>query len=183
MPASGAARNTFAYVAAVLLIAIAASVVAAQRGRSAYQDLPAAAKTYAEEVRRSCKEAHPNGVPADPMAGITQVLLNSTPALILDNEGLCSDHYSGANCTNRGCDVVIMTAPADGASNEIFREHLYDRTFDIGGDSELKSISARVYAGGPYCGTPPDAVLMSSDSCAVEIRYDRGAWLWRKSGA
>ena len=182
MPAAGAARNTFAYVATALFIAIAASVAAAQQGGTAYQDLPAATKAYVEEVRRSCKEAHPDGVPADPMAGITQILLNGAAALILDNEGLCSDHYSGANCTNRGCDVVIMTAPSDGEPKEIFREHLYDRTFDIGSDSELKSIAARVYAGNSHCRTPPDAVLMSSDSCAVEIRYGNGSWLWLKTG-
>jgi hypothetical protein len=61
------------------------------------------------------------------MSGITLIALSdSTPALLIDNEALCSDHYSGANCSNRGCDVVVMIE-ADKGWKETFHEHLYEK--------------------------------------------------------
>ena len=145
-----------------------------------YQDLPAAVKTYAENVRNSCKDYNPGGIPADKMSGITLIALSdSTPALLIDNEALCSDHYSGANCSNRGCDVVVMIE-ADKGWKEIFHEHLYEKTFNIVKDRKLKSIAASVYAGDPHCGAAPGSKFMSSDSCSVRIRYEHKTWNWQK---
>ncbi|MBN9149338.1 MULTISPECIES: formylglycine-generating enzyme family protein [unclassified Nitrobacter] len=147
-----------------------------------YQHLPAAVRAYAETVRNSCKEYNSEGVPTDRMAGITSVTLDhGRPALILDNETLCADHYTGANCSNRGCDAVIMIQ-GDGAGwKEIFHEHLYEKTFNISADKKLTSITARIYAGDPHCAPRRGSKLMSSDSCAVEIRYRNNDWIWRKT--
>lgn len=145
-----------------------------------YEYLPAAVKTYVEGVRNSCRDYDPAGIPANTMAGIRPIsLAGRTPALLIENENLCSDHYSGANCSNRGCDVVVMTE-GDGGWKEIFHEHLYDDTLDIGPDERLKSITATVYAGDPHCGAGSNAKPMSSDSCGVIIRYDNKDWVWQK---
>ncbi|NEI32729.1 SUMF1/EgtB/PvdO family nonheme iron enzyme [Rhizobium leguminosarum] len=144
-----------------------------------YDYLPRAVKTYVEDVRNSCKEYDPNGIPPNNMSGIRPIsLADGTPALLIENETLCSDHYSGANCSNRGCDVVVMTE-GDGGWKEIFHEHLYDDTFDIGADEKLKSIAATIYAGDPHCGPAPNAKFMSSDSCDVVIHYENQDWVWQ----
>lgn len=164
----------------VLAFAFALGAPTARAAKMPYQDLPAAAKTYVENVRNSCKEYNSVGIPADKMSGITQIALSDgTPALLIDNEALCSDHYAGANCSNRGCDVVVMIEAGKGWK-EIFHEHLYEKTFDIGKDKKLKSIAAWVYAGDPHCGAAPDSKLMSRDSCNVTIRYENKNWVWRK---
>jgi hypothetical protein len=183
MPIATCTSKTFAKGLVAIAFACALSAPAAHAADMQYQDLPAAAKAYAETVRNSCKEYNPDGVPADKMAGITPVTLgDGTPALILDNDYLCADHYAGANCSNRGCDAVVMVPgnAADKGWKEIFHEHLYDKTFDIGKDNQLKSITAWVYAGDPHCGTPPGVKLMSSDACNVEISYQDKGWVWKK---
>src|SRR4051794_25767051 len=112
-----------------LIVAITFAAALAPAVRAAglqYQDLPDAAKTYAETVRATCKDVDPDGISADTMAGFTPVTLSDgTTALIIDNEYLCDDHYSGANCSNRGCDTVVMAQSdeADKGWKEIFHEH------------------------------------------------------------
>lgn len=146
-----------------------------------YDYLPRAVKSYVEEVRNSCRDYDPNGIPADKMSGIRPVsLADGTHALLIENETLCSDHYSGANCSNRGCDVVVMVEGNHGWK-ETFREHLYDGAFDIGDDKKLNSISASIYAGDPHCDPAPNAKFMSSDSCDVVIHYENKDWVWQKT--
>jgi hypothetical protein len=146
-----------------------------------FQSLPAEAKTYAEDVRKLCKDdVGQEGVPADPMAGISEVSLSDgTPALILDNETLCTDHYSGTNCTNRGCDLVIL-AKQGRIWKETFKEHLYDKKLSVGNDGKLQLITATIYAGDPHCRPPHGAKFQSSDSCDVLIRYKDKSWHWEK---
>jgi hypothetical protein len=178
-------RTMKTLVKSLVALAFAAALTPAVRAADLqYEDLPEAVKTYAETVRATCKDADPDGIPADKMAGITQVTLSDgTPALLIDNEYLCDDHYSGANCTNRGCDTVVMTQSdeADKGWKEILHEHFYAKDFIIIGDKKLKSITARVYAGDPHCGNPPERKFMSSDSCEVEIRYEDRNWTWQKT--
>lgn len=148
-----------------------------------YDHLPRVVKSYVEEVRNSCRDYDPNAISADKMSGIRPIFLaEGTPALLIENETLCSDHYSGANCSNRGCDVVVMVEGSDGWK-EAFREHLYDGSFDIGDDKKLNSISASIYAGDPHCDPAPNAEFMSSDSCDVTIRYENKDWVWQKVGS
>lgn len=148
-----------------------------------YDYLPRAVKTYVDDVRNSCRDYHPNGIPADKMSGIRPLTFaDGTPAFLIENEPLCSDNYSGANCSNRGCDVVVMTE-GEGDWKEIFHEHLYDDTFDIGQDKKLNSISASIYAGDLHCFPAPNAKFESSDSCNVMIRYKNKNWVWKKAGA
>ncbi|MBY3044224.1 formylglycine-generating enzyme family protein [Rhizobium leguminosarum] len=146
-----------------------------------YGHLPPAVKSYVENVRNSCRDSDPNGIPSDKMSGIRPISLpDGTIALLIENETVCSDHYSSANCSNRGCDVVVMTE-GDGGWKEIFHEHLYDDTFDIGDDKKLNSISASIYAGDPHCDPAQNAKFMSSDSCNVVIHYENKHWVWRKT--
>lgn len=153
----------------------------APSGGLRYESLPAAVKNYVEDVRNSCKKYDPNGAPADKMSGIRPIALaDGTSALLIENETLCSDHYSGANCSNRGCDVVVMTE-GDGGWKEIFHEHLYDDTFDIGVDKKLNSISASIYAGDPHCDPAQNTKFMSSDSCDVVIHYENKDWVWQRT--
>ncbi len=168
-----------AVMAFALGLALGAS--AAPTADLQYQDLPAAAKSYAADVRASCKaDIGAEGVPNDPLAGISRVSLgDGTPALILDNETLCADHYSGTNCTNRGCDLTIF-AQQGGSWKEIFHEHLYDKKLSIGNDSKLQLITATIYAGDPHCHPAKGAKFQSSDSCDVLIRYKNKSWHWEK---
>jgi hypothetical protein len=153
----------------------------ASDGGLQYDYLPRAVKSYVEEVRNSCRDYDPNGVPADRMSGIRPIsLADGTPALLIENETLCSDHYSGANCSNRGCDVVVMVE-GDNGWKDSFHEHLYDDSFDIGADGKLNSIAATIYAGDPHCDPAPDAKFESSDSCDVVINYENKDWLWKKA--
>jgi formylglycine-generating enzyme required for sulfatase activity len=153
----------------------------ASDGGLQYDYLPRAVKSYVEEVRNSCRDYDPNGVPADRMSGIRPIsLADGTPALLIENETLCSDHYSGANCSNRGCDVVVMVE-GDNGWKDSFHEHLYDDSFDIGADGKLNSIAATIYAGDPHCDPAPDAKFESSDSCDVAINYENKDWLWKKA--
>jgi formylglycine-generating enzyme required for sulfatase activity len=146
-----------------------------------YDYLPRAVKSYVEEVRNSCRDYDPNGVPSDRMSGIRPIsLADGTPALLIENETLCSDHYSGANCSNRGCDVVVMVEGNDDWK-ETFHEHLYDDNFDIGDGEKLKSITASIYAGDPHCDPDPNAKFESSDSCDVVISYENKDWVWKKA--
>jgi formylglycine-generating enzyme required for sulfatase activity len=146
-----------------------------------YDYLPRAVKSYVEEVRNSCRDYDPNAIPANKMSGIRPIsLADGTPALLIENETLCSDHYSGANCSNRGCDVVVMVEGND-SWKETFHEHLYDDSFDIGADGKLNSIAATIYAGDPHCDPDPNAKFESSDSCDVVIRYENKDWVWQKT--
>ncbi len=123
---------------------------------------------------------NPDGNPADRMSGISRVTLgDGTPALLIDNETLCSDHYSGANCSSRGCDAVVMIDAGNGWK-EIFNEHLYEKTFNIDEDHELKSIAASVCADDPHCGAAPNDRDMSRDGCKVLIGYEHKHRVWRK---
>lgn len=161
-------------------VAAAASPTTTDSGPQ-YDHLPAAVKTYVEDIRNSCKDYDASGIPANKMSGVRPIsLVDGTPALLIENETLCSGHYPGANCSNRGCDVVVMVE-GNGGWKEIFHEHLYDDTFDIGEDKKLSSISATIYAGDPHCGPPPNAKFMSSDSCDVVIHYENQGWIWRKA--
>ena len=186
MPISARPKKTFAKGLVALAFACALSAPSARAADMQYNDLPAAAKAYAETVRSSCKDYNPIGIPADKMAGITPVKLSDgTPALILDNEKLCTDHYTGANCSNRGCDAVVMVQgdAADKGWKEIFHEHLYEKTFNIGDDKTLKSITAWVSAEDPHCGTPAELTIESRDACNVDISYQDKNWVWKKLSA
>jgi formylglycine-generating enzyme required for sulfatase activity len=153
----------------------------ASDGGLQYDYLPRAVKSYVEEVRNSCRDYDPNGVPADRMSGIRPIsLADGTPALLIENETLCSDHYSGANCSNRGCDVVVMVE-GDNGWKDSFHEHLYDDSFDIGADGKLNSIAATIYAGDPHCDPDPNTKFESSDSCDVTIHYENKDWVWKQT--
>lgn len=146
-----------------------------------YQDLPANAKTYVEGIRATCKEqVGPEAIPGYQMAGISLVDLgDGTPALILDNETICTTGYAGANCSNRGCDLVIMAKKGQ-SWKEVFNEHLYEKIISIGQDGKLKLITAVIYAGDPHCHPRPGVSPVSSETCDVVIRYKNKGWHWQK---
>ena len=181
MVASNRSIRALATVLAVLALAFALGAPAARAADMQYQDLPANAKTYVEGIRGSCKElAGQEAIPSDPMFGISLVDLgDGTSALLLDNEHICAEWYAGANCSNRGCDLVVMAKKGQ-SWKETFNEHLYQKFISIGNDGKLKLITATIYAGDPHCHPRRGANFTSGETCDVLIRYQNKGWHWEK---
>jgi hypothetical protein len=170
----------FATRVAVLIFVVLLGASAAKSAEMQYQDLPSATKTYVEGVRDRCKEFAPDAVPKNQMAGISLVDLgDGTPGLIIDSKALCKEHYTEANCSNRGCDLQIM-AKTDQSWKEVFNEHLYRRIIDIGSARKLNSITAAIYAGDRHCSPPRGNAPMRGETCNVRIRYHDKSWDWKK---
>jgi hypothetical protein len=85
------------------------SPASAQQQTMRFQDLPREVRSHVDEIRRSCKELDADFKPYDAMQGISVIDLNGDGSrdLMVDNEEVCNSHMAGANCSNRGCDLII----------------------------------------------------------------------------
>lgn len=186
-------RNTFSviyqYCSGDRASAAASGEQQAQGSKPTFQTLPDEVRAYAREVRGHCKalqDEFPEEerksykfTPDDEMQGIIPGVLDGRPAIIADNLTLCNDHLPGANCTNRGCDVVIWRQDDAGVWRRIFNEHLHERILDVDQSSgQIKPIKLRLYAGDPRCRPARNAQYSSGQSCALTAQYSAGTWKW-----
>jgi hypothetical protein len=94
------ALQTTSIIGALLLWCVYAF---AQSQQVEFQDLPKEVRDYAVQVRSACKEVDEN-LALDEMQGISIVDLavKGPRAIIVDNEGLCSNWIKGANLFGSG---------------------------------------------------------------------------------
>ncbi len=142
-----------------------------------FQDLPRAIQTHVKEVRQTCSELSRDTIPTDEMQGIQQITLESSQAILVDNLQLCTDHLPGANCSNRGCDLVIWQFENTGSWTQTFSEHLHGRELDIDPQTrQLHSMSVGLYAGDTRCAPTPGRDYTSGQSCRLNVTYTNGRW-------
>jgi hypothetical protein len=141
---------------------------------------PPEIERYAQGVWEGCKELMPDRVQNDPLAGVQAVDIDSDGVLefMADNLNICGDHMAGANCTNRGCDLVIWQFRR-GAWTQVFNEHLHSKFISVDRNTRrLQRITASIYAGDERCKSPKHRDYDSGESCDVVVTYARGRWKW-----
>lgn len=151
------------------------------RGMS-FQQLPAEARAYIETVRQSCKELNDEFQLFDQMQGISVIDLagDGSRDLMIDAEQLCNDRMSGANCTNRGCDLQIWKQIGQGSWRKVLDEHLYRKFISVSDNGRFRSMSISVYAGDPRCRPARGRQYSSGQSCDLTVQYRNGRWIWNK---
>jgi hypothetical protein len=65
------------------------------------------------------------------LEGIWSIELEKTPAILVDNEELRSAPITGANCSNRGCDLKLWTKKPFGDWSIIFDQHAFKKFVSI----------------------------------------------------
>ncbi len=153
----------------------------AQQQTMRFQDLPKEVRNHVDEIRQSCKELDPEFKPYDAMQGINVIDLNGDGSrdLMVDNEEVCNSHMAGANCSNRGCDLIIWKQ-AGGAWKTVFKEHLHRKFISLASDTgRFQLMAASIYAGDPKCKPDPRKEYTSGKSCDLLITYRNGQWVWQ----
>jgi len=91
------------------------TVPLAAQPRLEFRQLPKEVRDHAIEVRKSCKELVPDTQFSE-MQGIDILDLKGDGSrdIFVDNEELCGAHMAGANCSNRGCDMIIYKEASRG---------------------------------------------------------------------
>jgi hypothetical protein len=166
--------------AGALFFLACVSPVHAQRGLE-FNELPGEIRAHAAEIRKQCSESNPEMKFQD-MQGIGVLDLNGDGSrdLVVDNEGLCDAHIAGANCTNRGCDMLIYKETGKGRWRKIFEEHLYEKFLAIDRETiRLQLMVASIYAGDPRCRPNPKKQYTSGNSCNLIVRYRGNKWDWQ----
>lgn len=145
-----------------------------------FNDLPAQVRKHVETVRASCRELYPD-FKAYPMQGISTVDIDGDGVsdLMVDQEMLCHMPIAGANCSNRGCDLIIWLRARDGSYVQVFKEHLYRKFVSVdSGTGRLRLMAVSIYAGDLKCNPPPGVDFTTGQSCDALVRYERGRWRW-----
>lgn len=166
----------------VLAVFALSTAAATQPAGIEYGDLPADVRKHVEEVRRSCTELVPDSAPVDGMQGISVIDLDGDGSqdVMVDNRDLCKDHMAGANCSNRGCDLVIWKQGKGRSWSKVFDEHLHGNFVSVDAISgRFHLLIGAIYAGDKRCEPPPGVDYMSSQSCDVVATYDKGKWTWQ----
>ena len=146
-----------------------------------FDQLPKEVRNRAIEVRKSCKELDPEMKFTD-MQGIDVLSLKGDGSrdIIVDNEGLCGAHIAGANCSNRGCDMVIYKEISKGQWRKIFDEHLYAKYLVIDWEKmRLQMLIASIWAGDPRCRPNPKMEYTSGKQCNLIVTYTNNKWNWQ----
>jgi hypothetical protein len=163
----------------VLVGFVSATSVCAQPSLE-FRQLPREIRDRAIEVRASCKELNPE-ITFNDMQGITVLDLKGDGSrdIVVDNEGLCGEHMAGANCSNRGCDLLIYKEITRGQWTKIFEEHLYEKHLAIDWETmRLQLMIASIYAGDPRCQPNPRKDYTSGKSCNLIVTYRNDKWNW-----
>ena len=87
---------------------------------------------------------------------------------------------TGANCSNRGCDLQIWKQLGQGSWRKIFDEHLHRNFISISEQGRLRLMAVSVYAGSPHCAPGLGRNYTSGQSCDALVRYRNGSWIWEK---
>lgn len=154
----------------------------AQNRELSFQRLPHEVRQHITRVRSSCKELNPDFKPFNDTQGVQEIILEDggREALLVDNEALCDVDMAGANCTNRGCDLLIWERVSQTAWRLIFKEHLHRKFVSINRRSgRLQAIVMSIYAGDPRCRPEPKREYTSGMSCDLIATYQSGSWRWQ----
>jgi hypothetical protein len=146
-----------------------------------FGQLPKEVRDRATEVRKSCNELNPE-MTFNEMQGIQVLSLRGDAArdIIVDNEDLCGAHLAGANCSNRGCDMVIYKEISKNQWRKIFDEHLYAKFLALDWEHmRLQLIVASIYAGDPRCQPTPGKQYTSGMSCNLIFSFRNDRWDWQ----
>ncbi len=101
--------------------------------QSEFKQLPEEVRIHVSKIRAICREMRPEAEGnIAPMRGIQVLSLTGDGSMdiIIDNEQICNVRTPAANCSNRGCDVLIFRKTAWGYS-KIFKEHSYEKYFVV----------------------------------------------------
>lgn len=151
-------------------------------GEAQLQDMPREVRTHVSQVRRRCKEEAGGHIPDNEMQGIQQISLDGSPAIVVDNLELCTDHLSGVNCSNRGCDLTIWQFEHSGAWRQVFSEHLYGRKLldTDPATKQFRSMRVGLHAGDNRCAPVAGQFYTSGQSCSVTVSYRNGQWVYAR---
>jgi hypothetical protein len=164
---------------AIALWLYAAPAVAQQSME--FRQLPKEVRDHATRVRRSCNESYPDMRFKD-MQGIQILDLEGDGSrdIFIDNKDLCGDQIPGANCSNRGCDMIVYKETSRGKWREIFKEHLYSKYVVIDWDTmRVQLMVVSIYAGDPRCLPNPKKDYTSGRSCNLIVTYRNNQWNWQ----
>src|ERR1700754_3733750 len=123
--------------AGALLCMVSMLPAAAQNlTQSQYDQLPQEVRNTVRDIRNSCKEDDPDFKPHAIDQGITVVDLDGRRSkdIMLDSENVCNGAHAGANCSNRGCDLVIWKQTSRNSWKMIFKEHLHRKFISTSDD-------------------------------------------------
>jgi hypothetical protein len=157
------------------------SIPFAAQTQLAYQLLPKEIRDLASEVRNSCKELEPTKH-YDDMQGISVLNLkgDSSRAIFVDHEGLCGEHIARANCSNRGCDLLVYIEAGRAQWRKIFQEHLYGKYLAVDWEHmRLQLMVVTIYAGDPRCRPDPKKEYTTGKSCNLLVTYRNDRWSWQ----
>ena len=153
----------------------------AQQREMQFQELPSEVQKHINAVRQSCKELDPDFKPYDAMQGIEVIDLNGDGSrdLLVNNEYVCNGRMAGANCTNRGCDLLLWKQVGGRFWKKIFQEHLYRNFVSINGETRrFQLMAVSIYAEDPRCKPIPRKEYTSGKSCDLLVSYRNGQWVW-----
>jgi len=148
--------------------------------------LPRAVRMHVDRIRGVCR-AELAGVAntpavAEPEQGIRRIMLAGRAAILVENELLCTDHIPGANCSNRGCDVLIWRQESSGAWRKVLQEHAHERDIRVdAATGELVVLKLAIYAGDRRCRPSRNRDYTSGEACWLSASYGNGKWTFRQS--
>ena len=148
--------------------------------------LPRAVQSHVDGIRAACREYLSGlavaGDTTDPNRGIRRIMVAGRPAVLVENELLCEDHFPGANCSNRGCDLVIWRQESSGAWRKVLQEHAHERDIKIDASTgDLARLRLAIYAGDRRCRPSRNRNYTSGEACWLVAKYQKGRWVFERS--
>ena len=87
---------------------------------------------------------------------------------------------AGANCSNRGCDMLIYKEVSRNYRRKIFDEHLYAKFLALDWDTmRFQLMVASIYAGDSRCQPNPNKNYTSGQSCNLIVTYKNNGLGWQ----
>lgn len=170
-----------AHLASIGMGACLASAAAAHQADIEFNRLPDDIQRHILDVRNSCTEQHAEGVRvSDPAQGVTVVDIDNDGStdFLVDNEEICGTHMAGANCSNRGCDLLIWQQRRT-RWVKVFDEHLHAKFISINeSNRHLQMMAVSIYAGDERCKPDPNMDYTSGKTCDRVVIFKRGSWRW-----
>lgn len=164
-----------------LTFVLSITSVSAQTAPLTLVQLPLEIQQHIGEVQNSCRELDPEIKFYDPLRGVTIIDLegDGSTDFLVDNESICLEHMPGANCTNRGCDLLIWQQ-RNGKWRKVFEEHLYAKFISIDDTSRrLQLMALTIYGGDPRCHPNKNREYFSGDTCDILVHHRNGQFQWQ----
>jgi hypothetical protein len=86
---------------------------------------PQQVRTELKQIQNSCQELNQESVPDDLDQGVGTVDLGGSRAIIVNAGHVCNSRMAGANCANRGCDLMIWKQSGKTGWKKVFDGHLH----------------------------------------------------------